>query len=832
MVWAPESQAPTLQPGLRLDDVSGSARHELLRTLSTGPKGLTEAQAAERLAVYGDNTVPTRRPPRWPSRLVRAARDPFTLVLLGLGVVSAVISSWGTACVIVILVAVSCVLRVTGEYRADRAAAALRALIPATTTVVRRSSATSPSRARELPVEDLVPGDVIKLGPGDLVPADVRLLRSSGFTVLQAALTGESAPAPLHAVDLPRPGQQDHLCRQGGSVASGSAQAVVVATGERTGFAGVDAGAVPEVSAFQRSVNGISWLLVRFMLLVPPVALVADALVRGRGLEAMPFIVAVAVGLTPEMLPVVVTTALARGSATLARERGVIVKSLPALHDLGAVDVLCIDKTGTLTEDRPELHHVTGPDPRALEWAALNSFWTLHLADIPVPDPLDEAILRAVPDLEPGEGVSARPFDPASRTSSALVGLEDGHLLIVKGAADDVLERCADLPPGTREEAARLAEEGLRVLAVGTARRQPYDSRVEDGLTFAGLVAMSDALAPDAASALADLAGRGVAIKVLTGDHPGAAARACHDLGLRTDAVVVTDDLRELDQEELVDIARGGVIFARCTPADKARLVRALRAGGHTVGFLGDGVNDLPALRAAHVGICPRNGVDVSREAADIVVAAKDLTAIEQAITGGRACTANIITYLRIALSSNVGNVIAMLAAGVVLPFLPMLPVQVLVQNLCFDAAQLAFAFDRPAAETLRRPLRLRPNGLLRFIAAFGALNVAADVTTFILLDRLVIDGGQAAFHTGWFVENLFTQALIMLVLHPGRRVSRPLWLATGALMAVGVLFPLSPLASALGLVTLPASYYLLLCALLLVYGTSLMVLARLRETL
>ncbi|MDF5753603.1 magnesium-translocating P-type ATPase [Spongiactinospora sp. TRM90649] len=833
MVWALESRAPEHAPALRLDDIAGATRHELLRALSGGPKGLTEAQAVERLVVYGENTLPERRPPGWPSRLARAASDPFTLVLFGLGAVSAMISSWGTACVIVVLVAVSCLLRATGEHRADRAAAALRALIPATATVVRRPSPEEPPRAREVPIEELVPGDAVKLGPGDLVPADVRLLRSSGFTVLQAALTGESAPTALHAVDRPAPGQRDHLCRQGGSVASGSALAVVVATGERTRLADarLGAGSGRARPAFDRAVDGISWLLVRFMLLVPPVALVADAIVQGRGLEAVPFIVAVAVGLTPEMLPVVVTAVLARGSAVLARDRGVIVKSLPALHDLGAIDVLCTDKTGTLTEDRPVLDRVAGPDPQVLRWAALNGFWTLHLADLPVPDPLDEAILWAVPDLEPGEGLTARPFDPVSRTSSALVRVEDGErLLIVKGAVEDVLGRCAAVPPGTREEAARLAGEGLRVLAVATARRAALAPPHEDGLAFAGFVAMSDALTPGAAGALADLIGRGVRIKVLTGDHPGAAARACRDLGLGPDAVIVADDLADLDDDALAAVAGDGVVFARCTPADKARLVRALAASGHVVGFLGDGVNDLPALRAAHVGICPRNGVDVSREAADVVVASKDLAAIERAITVGRTCTGNIITYLRIVLSSNVGNVIAMLAAGVMLPFLPMLPVQVLVQNLCFDAAQLAFAFDRPAAGTLRRPIRLRPNGLLGFIAAFGALNVAADLTTFMLLDRLIAGEDQAAFRTGWFVENLFTQALIMLMLHPGRGVSRPLWLATGALAAAGVLFPLSPLAPALGLVVLPASYYLLLCVLLLVYGVALALSVRLRD--
>ncbi|MFI6596019.1 magnesium-translocating P-type ATPase [Nonomuraea sp. NPDC050536] len=804
MVWAPEAPRRTRE----------LTQLQALRRLDSGPRGLAEADAEARLLRLGDNAVPVHRPPSWPRRLARSLRDPFTMVLLALGLVSALIASWGAAGVIVLLVAASCLLRSNGEYRADRSTAALRALVATTTTVRRRPSEDAPPWEREIPVDQLVPGDVIKLGPGDLVPADVRLLRASGLTVHQAPVTGESAPVPKRAVDLPD--GDDHLCWQGSSVATGSALAVVTATGGDTVLAGAYHAPVRRSTAFDRSVNQISWILVRLMLIIPPVALVANAVLRGRGLEALPFAVAVAVGLTPEMLPVVVTTALARGSALLART-GVIVKRLPALHDVGAIDVLCMDKTGTLTRDRPVIDASVGPgglpDPEVLRWAAINSFWTLHLTDLPTPDALDEAILAAVPGPGDVEGVDAAPFDPVTRVSSALVQDGGGHVVVVKGAAEAVLDRC----PGTRHQdlADRLAGQGARVLAVAVADR-PAHHRLGDerGLTLVGFLTLVDEPSPEAADALDVLIRRGITPKVLTGDHPATAARTCRDLGLPVGLVVEAGTASDADLAE-------ATVIARCTPEDKARVVTALRAAGHTVGFLGDGVNDLPAIRAADVGICPRDGVDVTREAADIVLAAKDLTAIDQAIVAGRRSTGNIVTYLRIALSSNVGNVIAMLLAGLALPFLPMLPVQVLVQNLSFDAAQLALAFDRADPAILRRPFLLRPRGILRFILGFGVLNAGVDLATFAVLGA----GEQAAFHTGWFIENLLTQAVIMLLLRPVARVSRPLWLAAGLLAAVALLLPLSPLAGPFGLTTLPAASYAWLLLVVILYGGALSVL-------
>jgi Mg2+-importing ATPase len=804
---------------------------EVLRRLESGPRGLTDTEAASRLAACGENTLPDRRTPSWPRRCARALRDPFTAVLLCLGLVSAAVASWGTAVVILALVAVSCVLRASGEHRADRSLAALRELVAGTATVLRRAGPAGQPEPQEVPVAELVPGDVLRLGPGDLVPADVRLLRARGLMVQQGALTGESAPVAKRAADDDAP-DESRLCFQGSAIASGSATAVVTATGAATRFAA--AHRVPDAprpgGAFDRSVHGISWVLIRFMLLTPPLVLMANATLRDRGLETLPFAVAVAVGLTPEMLPVIVTTCLARGAALLARAHAVIVKRLPALHDLGAVDVLCVDKTGTLTQDRPVVERALDPagreDPEVLRWAAVGAWWTLQLAELPSPDALDEALLEAAgPVGEEYDGVDAVPFDPLRRTSTAVVrGCLGQHTVVLTGAAEAVLERCATAP-GEHERllalTAREADAGLRVLAVATADRPagPRTAGARD-LSFRGLVTFRDALAPTAAEALRALADRGVTVKVLTGDHPATAARACRDLGLDPGGVRTA--------AQVPDGPGGTTVVARCTPEDKARLVTALRAAGHTVGFLGDGVNDVAALRAADVGIAPRSAVGVARESADVVLADKDLTAIGHAITAGRHASGNIASYLRVTLSSNLGNVVAMLAAGLLLPFLPMLPAQVLAQNLCFDAAQLAFAHDRPGAAALRGPAVLRPRAFLRFALGFGMLNALADLATFAVL-ALALNGpdamnDEAVFHSAWFTENLLTQAAVMLLLRTGRRDAAgrppgPVGLAAAGLAAIGLLLPPSPLGAALGMTALPAAYHLLPAVVLGLYA-------------
>ena len=857
---------------------------EVLRRLGSGPRGLVEPEAERRLAAYGENALHGARRTGWLRAAAQGLRDPFTAVLCALGPVLLLIGSWGTACVSTALVAVSCVLRAHGERRAGRSLAALRGLIGATATVRRRSSTDAAPRDREIPAEQLVPGDVVQLGPGDSVPADVRLLRATGLQVEQAVLSGESAPVPKYPCEEPEdaaagPFSRPYLCFQGSSVTSGTGSALVVATGGHTWFAGFTGAETGDSgrgrthrSAFDRSVNRTVRTLVRFMLLMPPLVLLANAALRGRGLETLPFAVAVAAGLIPEMLPVVVTTAVARGAAALARDGEAVVKRLPALRDLGSAEVLCTDKTGILSQGRPTVECSLDPagmwDDEVARWAAVNALWTVQLAEPPVPDPLDEALLKAegtdvMEGLEYGEGIAAVPFDPVRRRSCAVVaepGQGRTHTLVVKGAVEQVLDCCStvrqrdgnavEITEAVRAElldrARELTEEdGLRLLGVCLAERparlsEVYGTADERGLLFIGFVGLSDALAPDAVETLTTLTspagtpgtqGLDIAVKVVTGDHPGTALRVCREAGLEPGprGAVTGEEIDAWDDGELAGIAARERVFARCTPEQKARVVGALAAGGRTTAFLGDGVNDLPALRASDVALAPAGAAPAARAAADIVLLPKGLRMLPGVVLTGRRSVANIVSYLRVALSCNLGNVFAMLVAGVLLPFLPMLPTQVLLQNLCFDAAQLAFAFNQPRRADLGRPVTLGPRGLLRFLGGFGALNALADLATFGALaltthvSVLHGPGDAGGFQAGWFTENLLTQAMVMVTLHTGSSALRAgaprvTHLAAAALGAVGLLLPLSPLGPLLGMARLPLPYYLLLSLVLTLY--------------
>ncbi|MFE0633126.1 magnesium-translocating P-type ATPase [Streptomyces sp. NPDC058864] len=859
MAWpeaaAPEAYRPSL-PGVTPTALADLTELQVLRHLETGPRGLTEREAQQRLAA-GENALPLATSRPWTVRLLTALRDPFTIVLCSLALVSSLTGARGTTLVIAILVGASAVLRLAGEHRADKAAAALRALVASTATVLRRADDDSVPLPRDIPLSQLVAGDIVKLSPGDVVPADLRLLKSHNLTVNQAPLTGESAPVrkDLQAVRGPTTAGfgLPHLCFLGSSVVSGSASAVVVATGRDTSFASTHqpAHVTRPPTAFDRTARSTALALVRFMLATVPLVLAAGAILHGRGWDTLPFAVAVAVGLTPEMLPVVITTALARGASVL-RHHQVVIKRLPALHELGAMDVLCVDKTGTLTRDRLVVDRAVdphgNPDPAVLRWAITASLASAELADLPVLDAFDEALLDAAEDFdEPFNqsvtAVEVIPFDPVRRRSTAVVrrsARPGQHTLIVTGAPEHVLDRCQGMELDERARILRLVEdhsaEGLRVLAVALAERpartRPYTAGDESGLTLTGFIGLHDEPEPSAARALSDLGAHGVTVKIVTGDHPATAVRACQDVGIEPRRVIPAHTIDALDDRALARLAESTTVFARATPQHKARIVRALSQAGHTTGFLGDGINDIPALRAADIGICPHSAVDAARETADTVLAAKDLAAISHAVRTGRRSLANIGNYLRVTLSANVGNVLAMLTAGALLPFLPMLPSQVLVQNLCFDAAQLALAFDRPRPSRTPPPSALNRAALAKFAIRFGLINAAADLTTFAMIGWLThgftTPHAQSFFHAGWFTENLLTQALTVHVLRSPSRGDRtpapwPLRLANLALAAVGLLVPFSPVAPVLGMSSLPAAYYPGLALILSTYACCLL---------
>jgi Mg2+-importing ATPase len=869
VAWAPDRQpaligAAPVAAGPAGPAGPSAAPVTVLRRLGSGPRGLTEAQAQDRLDQFGENAIAPLRQPSWPARMLTAARGPFVLVLSGLAVVSAVTGDVAGAAVIAALALASCVLRMHQEHRSDQAAAALRAMVAITATVIRRAAVGQPGTARELPVDQLVPGDIVDLAPGDLVPADLVLLRSAGLMVSQAVLTGESQPAAKTAADGRLPGlpgpltaasgvQAPHLCFLGTSVVSGSGRGVVVTTGASTYLGSVQRDPRPAAeTTFDRGVRSIAWVLVGFMLVCVPVVLVLNAALRGHPLEALLFGVAVAVGLTPEMLPVVITTVLARGAGRMAG-RSAIVKRLPAIHNIGAMDVLCTDKTGTLTEDLITLDRAVDPaghdDPRVLHWALLASQALAEAAGLTA-DPLDLALIeQAGPAPDEGHLVTGLvPFDAGRRRATAVLRAvaEPGRdLLITQGAPEAVLDCCSrvladgrelELGPEGRQRAAELARHcaaaGVRLLAVAVtgrpARLGRYRPADEAGLTLAGFVGFRDQPRESAGAALAELAAAGVRVKVITGDHPDVAAHVCRQVGIDPGVPLTGPEIACVDDAALAVLAARGTVFARVDPAQKARIVRALRAAGHTVGFLGDGLNDVAALRAADVGISVAGAMAAAREHADVILLRKDLRAVGQAVRQGRRAFGNIAKYLKITVSANLGNVASMVLASAALPFLPMLPIQVLVQNLCFDGCQLALAFDTVDEAEVARPRSFDARDLTRFALLIGPVNMVADLATFGVLWWLA--GGHATpaaaalLRTGWLTENLLTQAAAVHLLRSRRRPSRrhraarPVLLATVALVVVALVLPVTPLAAGLGLRALPLAFFPLLAVIVAAY--------------
>ncbi|MCO5973581.1 magnesium-translocating P-type ATPase [Actinoallomurus sp. WRP6H-15] len=844
---------------------------QALRRLDSGPRGLEEDRAQALLARWGENVIAASAASRRSARVLHALTNPFVGILLVLGGVSAALGAIGAATVIGVMVLISCWLQARQEQRFDRVADTLRAMVVTTTTVVRRASTEAPPTSREIPVDQLVPGDIVTLGPGDMIPADVRLLRSASLAVDQAVLTGEALPVPKQATpedavpDASAVGRSTGdlatidcpwLCFMGSTVTAGTGTAVVLATGAATYFGAMHAHLAPRraETAFDRGVKGVSRALIGLMLVCAPLVFIVNAAVHGVRFAALWFAISVAVGLTPEMLPVMVSTALARGARAAVRHKAVI-KRLPAIHNLGAMDVLCTDKTGTLTQDQVGVDcHIDldgRSDPQVVRWAVLNSAIAAHGDAMILFNELDEALLAyadqmSVP-VDDVTTVDVVAFDSTRRRSSVVVRADrlGTDIMITKGAVEQVLECCTrmrrqdgDVPltPADRQRLSdvgdRYAADGVRLLAVAIAdkpvRPRGYGRGDERDLTLIGFVGFRDRPRESAAAAVQSLAARGVAVKVLTGDHPLVAARICRDAGIDPGRIVLGDDIDAYGDAELGDLADQTTVFARIDPEQKARIVRVLRAAGRTVGFLGDGVNDSPALRDADVGITVDGAVAIARESADVVLLRGDLLSVAEAITEGRRTFANIKKYLEITISSNFGNVLSMLAASVLLPFLPMLPLQILVQNLCFDLCLLPLAFDHVDQRALRRPRTFDSARLTRFVLWLGPVNTLADLTAFGIL--LHITGhhpgpaAQAIFHTGWFVENLLTQAAAVHLLRSRRLPSLrdhaafPVLLGTAAIVTIALVLPWSPLVVPLRMTALPVVCLLALVLVLALY--------------
>ncbi|MEV6670600.1 magnesium-translocating P-type ATPase [Streptomyces sp. NPDC051162] len=867
---AAELEARTRAAGDRLARYSSLPGGQVLQDVRATAQGLRHDEAAHRLEQHGANVVAHERAPRWFTQLAKAFVNPFIAVLVALDLV--MLWQWLQAAddepfdpgiaILATMVLVSGALRFWQEYRSGRSAAALRALVTTTTAVQRRAGRNERPATTEIPMEQVVPGDIVRLAAGDLVPADLRLLTAKDLNVGQAALSGESLPvakADTRTHDYGQstttdPVEADNLCLMGTTVTSGTATGVVVATGSDTYFgsmAGSLVGERPQTS-FDTGVRKVSFLLIRFMLVMVPVVFAINGFTKGWD-EAFMFALAVAVGLTPEMLPMVVTTNLARGAVAMSR-RKVVVKRLNAIQNLGAMDVLCTDKTGTLTEDRIVLDRyldVHGQeDTEVLEYAYLNSHFQTGLRNL-----MDQAVIDRV--LEAEEVVvDARftkvdeiPFDFARRRMSVVLRRNDldgpgAHVIVTKGAVEEVLALCThmtdrgrrvELTEELRRRVTRTAEDhnrqGLRVLAVATrtrpADKDAYTVADEEGLTLIGFLAFLDPPKADAAAALQALADKGVTVKVVTGDNELVAARVCADVGIHVGRAVTGTEIDGLDEGELRALVRSTTLFAKTNPVQKARIVRALQAEGHTVGFLGDGINDAAALRDADVGISVDTAVDIAKESADIILLEKDLMVLEQGVEQGRTTFGNTIKYIKMTASSNFGNVFSVLVASAFIPFQPMLAIHLLVQNLAYDISQLATPWDRMDPEYLREPRTWDAKGIARFMLCIGPISSVFDITTFLVMWNVFgadSEAHQTLFQSGWFIEGLLSQTLVVHMIRTRRipfiqsRASVPVLVMTGLVMAFGIFLPFSPLASALSMEPLPMAYFPWLIGILLTY--------------
>ena len=842
--------------------------------------GLDDAEAARRLLRDGPNEIQHEPPlPGW-LRLWRCYINPFNLLLTALAMLSFFSADAKATVVIGVMVALSTGIRFVQEGRSHRAADGLRAMVSNTATVFRQSAV-----PREVAQRELVAGDVVALSAGDMIPADCRVLSARDLFIAQAAMTGESLPVEKfvdgampsgNATRAPAVGtgllDQRNLLFMGTNVTSGTATALVVATGARSYFGtlaahatATDMGHDSAPNAFQAGVNSVSWLLIRFAAVMVPIVFFVNGFTKGDWLEAFLFALSVAVGLTPEMLPMIVTSTLAKGAVRLWHKK-IVVKRLDAIQNFGAMNILCTDKTGTLTQDKIALaRHADayGQDTdEVLNFAFLNSHYQTGLKNL-----LDRAVLARVDvaaELKLDEAyrkVDEIPFDFERRRMSVVVaamvaGRDHHHELICKGAVEEVLAACtqvrtqeatdasldgdramptrpldAALLARTQAVTAGLNAQGLRVVAVAVKTLPPsqttYSVADEAGLTLIGYIAFLDPPKESAAPALKDLAAHGITVKVLTGDNAPVAVHVCGQVGLPTNSVLLGAQVEALSDDALKAAAESHSLFAKLTPLHKERIVRALRANGHVVGFMGDGINDAPALRAADIGISVDSAVDIAKEAADIILLEKSLLVLIDGVVEGRTTFCNMLKYIRMTASSNFGNVLSVLVAGAFLPFLPMLPLQLLVQNLLYDIGQTAIPFDNVDAELVTKPLKWNPADIGRFMLFFGPISSLFDIITFSVM-WWVFDANsvarQALFQSGWFVVGLLTQTLVVHMVRTPKvpflqsRASAPLMGMTVAIMAAGLWLPLSPLADYFKLQALPMAYYGWLVAILLGY--------------
>jgi len=849
----PQSQA---QNERRLMSLCAMPAAEALAALGTTAKGLSSEEADRRRDEFGPNELARSKRLGFWADIFQRCRSPLVVQLLIIAIVSGVIGQLDATAIVGVMILLSVGLSYVLDRRSGRAVESLGKRVQSRTLVLRDG------QEAEIRISEVVPGDIVILHAGSIIPADLRLLAVKDFFVSQSALSGESMAVEKTAEARPAPDQGAadvaNACFLGTNVTSGTARGVVVNTGTRTLFGAIAERLTErrEETSFDRGVRSFTWLMIRFMTVMVFVVFLIVGITKGNWVEALLFGLSIAVGLTPEMLPMIVTVNLAKGALTMARKK-VIVKRLPAIQNLGAIDILCTDKTGTLTQDAVVLERhvgITGLESQdVLNYAYLNSYFQTGLRNL-----IDLAVLERV-DLDAEHDchlVDELPFDFQRRRMSVVVDYEGDHVLICKGAVEEIYSCCNRYQVGDEvftlidairadlfEEVEDLNSQGFRVLGIAyrefPREQTTFTTADESQLVLLGYIAFFDPPKDSAESALKLLTAAGVKMKVLTGDNGLVTRKVCRDVGLPVERVVTGAELAQLTPEELTRVAQDVDVFVKLSPVQKEQIVQALQRSNHVVGFMGDGINDAPALKAADVGISVDSAVDVAKEAADIVLLEKSLLVLEEGIIEGRKVFANITKYIRMGASSNFGNMFSVVGASYLLPFLPMQPIQILTNNLLYDFSQTGIPSDRVDEELVERPLHWNIDNIKRFMVFIGPISSIFDYATFGLMWFFFRCSAFAAagadppqqlhfaslFQTGWFVESLLTQTLIVHIIRTRRipfiesRASLPMTLTTLAVMGFGAWLPYSPFAGSLGLVALPPIYWAWIASFLLAYA-------------
>ncbi|MDB5138149.1 MAG: Mg2+-importing ATPase [Mucilaginibacter sp.] len=855
---------------LKITQASASDKSAFLTMLQSSDRGLTTTEVKDRLNTYGLNEVAHEKAPKWYVQFFEAFLNPFIGVLFLLAIISLITDviiqgtadrDYTTVIVISTMVMLSVLLRFVQEFRSNQAAEKLKSMVKTTATVLRRNE-----DKREIDIKELVPGDVIQLSAGDMIPADIRVMQSKDLFVSQAMLTGEALPVEkTDQFDVKASKQSllelNNICFMGTNVVSGTAMAIVVNTGSQTYFGSLSKSLVGKraETSFDKGVNSVSWLLIRFMLVMVPLVFLINGFTKHDWLQALLFGISIAVGLTPEMLPMIVTANLAKGAVNMSK-RKVVVKRLNAIQNIGAMDILCTDKTGTLTMDKIVLErhlNVYGhEDNEVMKWAYLNSFHQTGLKNL-----LDVAVLEHV-ELHAclGEGESYKkideiPFDFQRRRMSVILEENDrSHLLICKGAVEEMLSLCSHaFDPGEDNQlqiksdaiipmddkmrtailktSKKLNEEGLRVLLVAIKefdeRPLTYSVADESNMVLTGFIGFLDPAKPSAKPSIEALYRLGIQIKVLTGDNEVVTKKICGDVGIPVTNILLGKDLEGMTDEELTACIDDVSILAKLSPIQKSRVVKVLQAKGHTVGFMGDGINDAAALRDADVGISVDTAVDIAKESADIILLEKDLMVLRKGVIYGRRTFGNIIKYIKMTASSNFGNMFSMLGASALLPFLPMLPIQILINNLLYDVSQISIPWDVMDEDYIEKPRKWDASGISKFMIYIGPISSIFDYATFAILwfvFKANSPAHQNLFQTGWFVESLLSQTLIVHMIRTRKIPFIQSWAAapvvalTTAIMAIAIFLPFSGFAAALKMQPLPIAFFPWLLGILLVY--------------